>query len=75
MNEDLSRSSERGLSHKKAPECGSICINMYKHCGGHCKKKRGHASLHRCGSCRYTWERSVTGYAGKHLESDSEIHL
>ena len=21
MNEDLSRSSERGLSHKKAPEC------------------------------------------------------
>jgi hypothetical protein len=59
MNKDLSRSSEQGSSPKKVPECGSICINMFKHCSGHCTKKRGHVSPHRCGSCRYIWELSM----------------
>jgi hypothetical protein len=64
MNKDLSRTEERGSSPKKVLECGSICINMYKYCGGYCTKKRGHASPHRCGWCRYTWERSITDRTG-----------
>jgi hypothetical protein len=73
MNKELSLSSDQGSSPEKVPECGSVCINMYKHCSGHCTKKRGHVSPHRCGWCRYTWERSVTERSGKPPSSGREI--
>lgn len=49
--------AERTLS-REVPRCESVCINMYKNCGGWCNKKHGHMSPHRCGYCRYTWELS-----------------
>jgi hypothetical protein len=73
MNKEPPLSLDRSSSPEKVPQCGSVCVNMYKQCGGHCTKKRGHVSLHRCGWCRYTWERTVTVRPGKPPGSGPEI--
>ena len=64
MKADLPPATETMSSGVRTPprkvlRCESICVNMYKHCGGHCIKKRGHVSPHRCGSCRFQWELSM----------------
>lgn len=74
MSEEPTLSADRNPSPVKVGQCGSVCVNMYKQCGGYCTKKRGHVSQHRCGWCRYTWERSVTERSGKPSRSDSEIY-
>jgi len=73
MNKGPTLSSDRSSSPEMVPQCGSVCVNMYKQCGGYCTKKRGHMSQHRCGWCRSTWERSVTERSGKPPRSSPEI--